>query len=120
MRINHNIKVAKKEIKTNWKKAFYCGVTFKNPYMRGGKPTSYQRLFLEFINIIRQPGVDGASGKELRKAMGWRDGTHSDYFAMFTDNNILKYNRSTRLYEKGENYSEYASYSIAKEKECKQ
>ena len=109
MRIDHKVleELNKKALNKTWKKNFQSGVTFKKPYMSNGKPTSYQRLFLEFVNIIRQPNVVGVSGKELRRIMGWRQGTHSDYFAMFTDNDILRYNRSARLYEKGDNFYSY-------------
>jgi hypothetical protein len=119
MRIDHNVVrnlEDKKALNKTWRKAFQCGVNFKKPYMRGGKPTSYQKLFEVFVIITGYK--KGVSGKMLRENLGWRQGTHSDYFAMFTDNKIFKYNSSTRLYEQGENFDEYIIYSRAKKREA--
>ena len=56
---------------------------------------------------------EGVSGKDLRLVCGWRQGTHSDYFALFTMNKVFKYNFSKRVFVKGENFDAYLE--LAKE-----
>ena len=118
MRIDHNIKVAKKVTEVKWLKHYHCGVGFKNLYKKDGrggfKPSSYHTLFIHFMNLDMGEGV---SGKALRQMCNWREGTHSDYFSLFTMNKVFTYDKSKKVYVKGENYDAYLSMAKEQYKE---
>ena len=110
MQIDRNIKPAKKEI--TWLKQFSSGVSFKKLYKKDKrgeiKPSSYHKLFIHFYNNDMGEGV---SGRTLRIDCGWRFNTHSDYFALFTMNKVLTYDKSKRVYVRGENFQAYFDHA---------
>jgi hypothetical protein len=116
MRINHELVKklqAPKEVK--WLKHYHSGTSFKNLYKKNKRgevvPSSYHSLFIAFLTLDIG---NGANGKDLRFECGWRTGTHSDYFSLFTMNNVLTYNKSTKKYVKGENFDSYMELAKAK------
>jgi predicted AAA+ superfamily ATPase len=120
MRIDHTIaiKMKKASIKTDWIKHYHSGVSIKNPFKKDGrgglKPSSYHKLFIAFLTHSMGEGV---SGKTLRTECGWREGTHSDYFSLFTQNDIIKYDRSKKKYFASTNFTAYFEFAKSRYEE---